>query len=433
MATIKYLLKKSKVNKDGKSPLYVAIYHEDQTELIFTKEFIKATLWNNDNQCVRALKNLPEDAADIDLNIGKIKNTLLKIQRDLKAESDIDPSAVQIKAVWTAKHNAKKEVQKEGDKKQKEDVRLLGTKVDTWVTNLTHSPLTVKAITNSMKKFKLFVGPTFETKSLDKETCEAYAAALYNDKRWKLSRSSHGRHIKHLRWFLKGLTPRPFDYRDLKIDNAKTEIISLTWEELQKVQALKVDGVEKQKSKDLFLLGCYTCLRISDMRRLRSEYIHIDMVTGYKEIRLRTLKNKKEVEIPILDAAWEILTRYGMRAPKISEQKANKLIKEICQDAGIDQEIMITSTKGNKRKEAPQPKYELISLHVGGKTFISLAEDRWKLTPSQLAAVVGKDTRTIARHYKTLDSRSAKQQIRDLESREQEVATKQSAELNAAS
>lgn len=405
MATIKYLLKKSKINKEGKAPLYIAIYHMDQTEMISTKEFIKPALWDAKNQRVRSMKNLPEDATHIDVVLGKIRQSVVKVQNRLKTDLEIDPTATQIKEAWELDQKGKKDDQRQKESKKKEDEFSITKKIDSWIGNLTYRPLTTKAITNSLKKFKEFLvlSNISEVKGITKEAVDAYGKWLFEKK--KLANASHGRHMKHLRWFLKTLNPG-FEIKDIKIHAFKKPIIALTWEELKKLEAVDVSySVELQKSKDLFLLGCYTGLRISDLKRITKSSIRNN------EIHLRLLKNAKDVEIPILPETKAILERYGYRGPKIAEQTLNSSIKTVCDKAGINENFNYTYTKANKKIDTDIPKHKLISSHTSGKTFISLAGQRWGLAPAEIAAIVGKDVRTILSYYFKNDNKTAKEKM----------------------
>jgi len=61
--------------------------------------------------------------------------------------------------------------------------------------------------------------------------------------------------MKHSRWFLKKVD---YDVTTIKIRNFRKGIIALTLEELIRLENVDASSsVEKQKAKDLFLLGCY--------------------------------------------------------------------------------------------------------------------------------------------------------------------------------
>ena len=48
----------------------------------------------------------------------------------------------------------------------------------------------------------------------------------------------------------------------------------------------------------------------------------------------------------------------------------NRDIKELCKLAGINEEIRVTTYKGNVRTDKIQPKWELVGTHTGRRTFI---------------------------------------------------------------
>jgi hypothetical protein len=49
--------------------------------------------------------------------------------------------------------------------------------------------------------------------------------------------------------------------------------------------------------------------------------------------------------------------------------------------------------------QATKPKHELITSHIAGKTFITLAPKLWNLSPAEIAAIVGKNVQTLLKHY----------------------------------
>lgn len=51
-------------------------------------------------------------------------------------------------------------------------------------------------------------------------------------------------------------------------------------------------------------------------------------------------------------------------------QALNREIKELCQLAGINDEIHVVSYKGNERKEERHPKWEPVGTYTGRRTFI---------------------------------------------------------------
>ena len=57
----------------------------------------------------------------------------------------------------------------------------------------------------------------------------------------------------------------------------------------------------------------------------------------------------------------------GKALPNYTNQAMNHDIKELCRLAGIDEEIRVTTYKGNVRTDKIQPKWELVGTHTDYK------------------------------------------------------------------
>tara|TARA_R110000764_G_scaffold182068_1_gene268002 strand:- start:200 stop:1558 length:1359 start_codon:yes stop_codon:yes gene_type:complete len=134
-----------------------------------------------------------------------------------------------------------------------------------------------------------------------------------------------------------------------------------------------------ERVRDLFVIACRTGLRISDFKRIKKDHIiksKLQVVEAGKTIeiereflRVFTQKSEKEVDIPLHSNVAEILLKYDFNLPKISDQKFNERIKEVCEKAGINEPCIYNETKGNLTTRKEQPKYELISSHTGRRSF----------------------------------------------------------------
>lgn len=111
--------------------------------------------------------------------------------------------------------------------------------------------------------------------------------------------------------------------------------------------------------------------------------------------------------------------KNDLNAPKISDQALNKKIKEVCKLAGIDTVISHEKNIAGQNLSKEVPKYELISSNIAGKTFITLAKPKWGLDPEDIAAIVGKDLRTLLTHYFQLQRDDAKKQMMEAASKSQ--------------
>jgi integrase len=392
---VRYLLKKRGKSRDGQ-PIYVALYLNDETELIFTGEKIKVKDWNSNER-------LPRDHTSDTFNkIEKVRSQVLRAIKLLEAQEK-PATPFTVKQEYLQFERQKVITHREGDKKEKQNIETVSSMVKRWIDNdiFMYKQSTQKTIKQSLGQFQLFLKSTglqtLQRQHLNSTIIRQYERYLQDKK--KLSNGTHGRTMKHLRWFLKTLD---YDVSSIAIRVHRKEIIALTYDELLLLENVNVsESTEQQKSKDMFLLGCYTGLRISDLKRLNETRI----VEG--RIKMILQKNKKEVTIPLRDEARHLLEKYEMAAPKISEQQLNESIKTVCDKAGINKIMTIKKNVAGKDIEQRKPKFQLITSHTASKTFITLAPKRFDMTPAEIAAIVGKDLKTLINHYFQLPLESA--------------------------
>jgi integrase len=404
---IRYLLKRR--GKSGSHPIYIALYDGDDTEIIYTGHRIPLKDWSTKDRS-------PKDhSSDTFKAIEKVKSSIQQSIRRLEAdEKPVTPYTV--KEQYELNTKAKEDAQRHADKRAKQDHVTIIRLANTWLENelfrfKLSSQKSVKESINAFTEYLKKVGLTsIERKEISRETISSYERYLLEKK--KLSDNTHGKRIKHLRWFLKTLEPLPFDVKSIKIRSSKKSIISLTLAELEKLEAVDASGfIEWQKAKDLFLLGCYTGLRVSDLKRLNK----INTEDGFISLILQ--KNKKPVKIPIVRECRNILERYDYKAPKLSEQALNENIKTVCEKAGIISLVTIDETKGGKQVSKNVPKHTVITSHIAGKTFITLAPQKWGLTPAQIAAIVGKDIKTLLGHYFNEQGEEARRKMIEIDTK----------------
>jgi len=132
-------------------------------------------------------------------------------------------------------------------------------------------------------------------------------------------------------------------------------------------------------ARDWLVLGCTTSLRISDQKRINKDCIITTIVDTYnkgirtdiekKFIRIVTTKTKKEVDIPLNEQPLAILEKHNYDLPKLYDQKYNKLVKQVCEAAGINGIEKFTKKLGNKEVKCEVLKHELISSHTGRRSY----------------------------------------------------------------
>lgn len=392
------------------SPIYLSLYSGNTQELIFTGHTIDAKGWN-------PIERAPRDtSSDLFHAIEKIKNAVLKQKRIMEINDEpVTPFSLKIAYKKTIKKQSEKHATI--DKKEKHNIAIVSTLIDDWIDKrIDHFQRTTKAVAKaSLRAFQSYIKanyPKLLKKDLTKDVLNNYAKHL---EKKKLADSTHAQRMKHLRWFMKAIDIAESTIKSVKIKTIKPgerNIIHLTSEELKMLEAVDVSfSLEWQKAKDMFLVGCYTGLRISDIKRISPHRIN----NGAIEMTLQ--KNRTKVSIPLLSATEAILKKYDYSAPKISEQAVNECIKLVCEKAKINQKVYFKSKKQGQLIESLKPKHKLIHSHIAGKTFISLAGELWGLSPSDVSAITGKDIKTILGYYLKPDIQSAKQKMIEADNR----------------
>ena len=156
------------------------------------------------------------------------------------------------------------------------------------------------------------------------------------------------------------------------INKVKVPKFRLTFDELKRLNLGDSDNPytdRERLSVDLFLIGAYTGIRLSDFSRLKKEYIIVD--DGVRMIKMRTKKTDTEVTIPILPILDQILTKYNYETPKITDQSLNLNIKTATKKAGIDRCVTWHSSTGGVKQEEQIAISDKISSHTARRSFAS--------------------------------------------------------------
>ena len=161
----------------------------------------------------------------------------------------------------------------------------------------------------------------------------------------------------------------------IKLKSKNSPIIYLSLDELKLIKNIdsKLLGDRLANVRDWLLISCFTGQRISDFMNFSIENVrHQD---EFSVMDIFQEKGKKSVTIPILDEVIEIMKKYNGGFPKqFSDQKYNDYVKEVVKLAGIDEityggVAKVVPEIGKRKIMGDYPKYELISSHVGRRSF----------------------------------------------------------------
>jgi len=179
---------------------------------------------------------------------------------------------------------------------------------------------------------------------------------------------------KHARFL--GIETHP-QLDSLRLDKAKVEKIYLTFEDLTKIDNISKNQLTDSldNAKDWLIISCYTGQRISDFMRFTDKQIRKEDDKPLLEFTQK--KTNKLTTIPLHPKVMEILKKRKGKFPyKVSDQKYNDYIKEVCKIAEINQLTFgskNTETEPNskvfRKKSGTYKKWELVTSHIGRRSF----------------------------------------------------------------
>ena len=195
------------------------------------------------------------------------------------------------------------------------------------------------------------------------------------------------------------------EYEGLILNKEKTETIYLSFEEIDKIEAAKIDKPYLINTRDWLIISCFTGQRISDFMRFNKEMIRVEDSKTLLEFDQQ--KTGKTMTIPLHNKVMLILEKYNGDFPKrISDQKYNDYLKEVCKIAKLHQKVkgkkqMNISKDPLERKvrrvEGMYPKYELVTSHIGRRSFAT--NHYGKIPTSYLIYVTGHSSEEMFLNY----------------------------------
>ena len=172
---------------------------------------------------------------------------------------------------------------------------------------------------------------------------------------------------------IKDETYKSYPTKSTEVDN-----IYLTENEISRlynldIPMLKMKGVIDAKStieetRDLFIIGCWTGLRQSDLNHLEKALFNVD--TTEPTITIITEKTSEKVQIPMHRYIKELYAKYEGKFPHMCyKSRFNEHLRELGRLAEIDDEVIIKENRGGKVTSTKYKKYQLIRCHTARRSF----------------------------------------------------------------
>ena len=278
-----------------------------------------------------------------------------------------------------------------------------------------------KSTWNRLKQYEEKLNRRFRLEEIDLKFHKDYLVFMLDE--LKYGGNTVGKDITQIKMFCReaktdGLYISPqVENRKFYIPSAKTKDVYLNDDEITRIFEFDFEGNDRLNNvRDLFIIGSRTGLRVSDFMRLKTNNLKKDM------IQIETMKTGKEVSIPLHSQVKETLAKREGKFPhKISVQKFNSYLKEVCKNVGIKEVVegKLMNVETKRKEFGKYEKYKLISSHTCRRSFASNLYG--KLPTAVIMAITGHSTEksflkyikiTPQEHAKTLD-KFWKQQLQD--------------------
>lgn len=404
MSTLRFTLRTDKCDKSHKCPIELIYQISGQRKKVFLDDKLHSLNWDSDKQKAiyvtnaKAKKELPpalhkeldklllteSEIEDVNDNISAVRSSIKQIETRFELDS----------IIYTAGMVTDKLKELRSGKTKKEDHKnLIFDFMDRYISD--HAAIrekgslsVYKSVKNHLLAYQAHTKHVVRFDTIDYAFFQRFQSFLISHR--GINNTTIAKALSTLKTFLgyarkQGIKIND-SYHDFTIKREKLEVIALNEEELHKL--LKKDLSEKkrlERARDIFCFSCATGFRYSDLEQLRWEHI------TYDDITLIVKKTKTELTVPLNAISSNILAKYKEMArplPMISGQKLNLYIKELCELVGIDTPQEIVRFRGAVRESIIYPKYELIHIHTGRKTFVTLSLEKG-MTAEQVMAITG--------------------------------------------
>jgi len=370
MADYKFYLKDK--NAEGDTQVRMHIHYNNKIAKVYISEKIDPVYWNSGAMRAKQTKKFPEHP-EFNQRLEDAVLDAKKAMDILRRENDghyPDPRVLAKRVrIQMGKEVGKVDLSLfEYFNKQvrEEEIRL---RTEGKVIHSGSYPRGLQRTRDLLKEYESDNNAALTFDVIDLEFYYDFCEYMKGVKGYKVN--TMGKHIKLLKHVMKltlseGLhTNMAFTHPKFKILTEEVDTIYLDEEDLKLLERINLNGYPGlDRARDLFLIGCWTGLRFSDLQRLESSHVHDDI------IEFRTQKTGKVVKIPILPQLRRILDRY--KNTGFPDYTTNQVLNRSLKDLGSK---MMEQSK-LKNLNISTSKYLRITTHTARRSFATNAFKR---------------------------------------------------------
>lgn len=263
-------------------------------------------------------------------------------------------------------------------------------------------------ILNKIVKFQNYTKRKLKVKDVDLKFREEFIDFL--DTEEKLSEGTIGKYLKEVKTICFDAQKNNIDvssqlihFKGFNVDSIR---VTLSFDEIQKIQNTKFEDKYLEWAKKWLIIGCYTGQRVSDLMRMNKNMI--EKYREYEFIVLTQKKTKKIVQIPIHKEVKSILDSLDGNFPDVFSKNEssnstllNKYLKLVCKEAKLT--YLIEGKLRNKETERLEigeyPKFKLVSSHICRRSFATNFYAKEKYPTPLLMNITGHSTEKMFLNY----------------------------------
>ena len=387
--TVYFLLKKSRKDKNGKTPIVAFISVNGERVSYYTGKKVSLAEWNEAKQMV---KGNSENARLINEYINQLRHKIFEKELELMEKGFLVTASLLKEAVNDKVEavNSKTLMQLFHDY-QKVRLPLVGKTIvqDTYDDNALTGRYIQEFMKSELKRNDIYL---HEVKIGFIQGFHSFMLGTKNNKQ-----NTCAKHLKFLKQLMNIAVANGYIQFNVlatyKIEREQVDIDFLNYDELQRIINFSSPFQRLERARDSFLFGCFTGLAYIDIKTLRKEHIETD---GEGRIWIKKKRQKTGVLscIPLLPMAKLLLEKYKdwpgeMIMPIQDCTDVNNYLKDIAILCGINKHI---------------------TFHTSRHTFASTVTLANNISLEVIAKMMGHtNTRMTSRYAKLVDEAIAEQ------------------------
>lgn len=332
---ILFIIRKSKVNKDGLATVSARITIDGQSVEFSPKLSANASLWNP----IGKMNGKTKEARDVNDALDKVKADL-KSHYEKLYDRDGYVTPEKLRDSYLGIEIQQYTLIMLYDKKVEQKRNLVGKVIrDT----------TLSKYTATKKRIEDYLEYQYKKKDIPVRDVNFQFVLDYETYLRSQCDCGHNSTVKHLR-YLKQILSEAFKNRyittdpfvDYRLGYKSVDKEYLLESEIKKLMSQRFEAKRLEEVRDVFLFQCFTGVAYIDAANLTEDNIQEDEF-GQKWIRLYRQKSSIQANIPLLEVPEMILDKYkhldGKLLPIHTNQKMNEYLKEIANLCGIKKRL----------------------------------------------------------------------------------------------